>query len=287
MKNTETILVCGASGQQGGSVVRSLVHHGQKVRALTRNPAKRESLKRLGADVVIGDLTDRSSLEKAFQGVKKVFLVTTPFEKGMDAEVAQGVAVADAAKAAGVDHLVFSSVASADKQTGIPHFETKQKIEQHIKRLGIPATVIRPVFFMENFAAPWMLPAIQKGKLVLPLKPDRKLQMVAVKDIGEFVAAAFLNPEKFIGQAIDLAGDEMTIIEALDILSKSRGHKIQYEQLPDEQMESAVGEDMALMYRWFNNKGYQVNIAALQKQWGIPLTKFKEVAAAPILSKAA
>jgi uncharacterized protein YbjT (DUF2867 family) len=121
----------------------------------------------------------------------------------------------------------------------------------------------------------------------LPLKPDRRLQMVSVKDIGEFIAAAFLHPQEFIGQAIDLAGDELTMTEALDILSKSRGHKIQYELIPDEQMESSVGHDMALMYRWFNKTGYQVNIPALQIRWKIPLTKFKDLNATPILSKAA
>jgi uncharacterized protein YbjT (DUF2867 family) len=287
MKNSETILVCGASGQQGGSVMRSLLRQGQKVLALTRDSSKREGLKSLGADVVIGDLTDRSSLEKAFQGIKKVYLVTTPMEKGLESEVAQGFAVADVAKAAGVDHLVFSSVAGADKHTGIPHFETKWKVEQYIKSLGIPATVIRPVFFMENFASPWVLPSIQKGKLALPLKPDCRLHMVSVKDIGEFVAAAFLHPQEFIGQTIELAGDELTMIEALDIISKSRGHKIQYELIPDEQMESSVGHDMALMYRWFNEVGYQVNIPALQTRWKIPLTKFKDLNATPILRKAA
>jgi uncharacterized protein YbjT (DUF2867 family) len=286
METGETILVCGASGQQGGSVMRSLLRQGQKVRALTRDPSKREGLKSLGADVVFGDLTDRSSLEKAFEGIKKVYLVTT-MEKGLETEVAQGYAVADVAKAAGVDHLVFSSVAGADKHTGIPHFETKWKVERYIKSLGIPATIIRPVFFMENFASPWMLPAIQKGKLALPMKPNRKLHMVSVKDIGEFVAAAFLNPQKFIGQTIELAGDELTMIEALSILSKTRGHKIQYELIPDEQVESSVGHDMALMYRWFNETGYQVNIPALQSRWKMPLTKFEDLNAAPIMRHAA
>jgi uncharacterized protein YbjT (DUF2867 family) len=286
METSETVLVCGASGQQGGSVMRSLLRQGQKVRALTRDPSKREGLKSLGADVVFGDLTDRSSLEKAFQGIKKVYLVTT-MEKGLESEVAQGYAVADVAKAAGVDHLVFSSVACADKHTGIPHFETKWKVERYIKSLRIPATIIRPVFFMENFASPWMLPSIQKGKLALPLKPNRKLHMVSVKDIGEFVTAAFLHPQKFIGQTIELAGDELTVIEALSILSKARGHKIQYELIPDEQMEVSVGHDMALMYRWFNETGYQVNIPALQSRWKMPLSKFEDLNAAPILRHAA
>ncbi len=279
MAAREPILVTGATGQQGGAVARSLLHHGQKVRALTRNPAKAAELKNLGAEVVTGDLTDRASLEAALRGVKKAFLVTTPFEGGMDAEIRQGITMVDAAKAAGVDHLVFTSVGSADKNTGIPHFETKWKIEQHIRRIGLPATILRPVFFMENFGAPWMLPSIQKGKLVFALRPDRKLQMVALHDIGEFGAVAFLRSKDFLGQAIDLAGDELTIPEALEVLSRKMGKRIGYEQLPDDQLEKAVGHDFAVMFRWFSSVGYSVDIPALQKRWGIKLTKFKDVVA--------
>jgi uncharacterized protein YbjT (DUF2867 family) len=277
--STERILVTGATGQQGGAVARSLLRQGQKIRVLTRNPVKREELKKMGAEVVVGDLTDTVSVKTALQGIKKVFLVTTPFEAGMETEVRQGITMVDAAKIAGVDHLVFNSVVSADRNTGIPHFETKWRVEQHIQKTGIPATILRPVFFMENFASPWMLPAMQKGKLVFPMQPNRRLQMIALKDIGEFAAAAFLRREEFIGQVIELAGDEMTIPEALDILSKSMARKIQYEQLPDDQLENALGHDMAVMFRWFNKVGYNVDIPVLEKRWGINLTKFKEVIA--------
>lgn len=277
--STEKILVTGATGQQGGAVARSLLRQEQKIRVLTRNPVKGEELRKMGAEVVVGDLTDTASVKSALQGIKKVFLVTTPFEAGMETEVRQGITMVDAVKAAGVDHLVFNSVVSADRNTGIPHFETKWRVEQHIQKVGIPATILRPVFFMENFASPWMLPAMQKGKLVFPMQPNRRLQMIALKDIGEFAAAAFLRREEFIGQVIDLAGDDLTIPGALDILSRSMARKIQYEQLPDDQLENALGHDMAVMFRWFNKVGYNVDIPALEKRWGINLTKFKEVIA--------
>lgn len=275
----EKILITGATGQQGGAVARSLLRQGQKIRILTRNPAKGEKLRKMGAEVVVGDLTDTASVKTALQGIKKVFLVTTPFEAGMETEVRQGITMVDAAKATGVDHLVFNSVVSADRNTGIPHFETKWRVEQHIQKTRIPATILRPAFFMENFASPWMLPAMQKGKLVFPMQPNRRLQMIALKDIGEFAAAAFIRPKEFIGHVIELAGDEMTIPEALDILSRSMARKIQYEQLPDDQLENALGRDMAVMFRWFNKVGYNVNIPVLEKRWGINLTKFKEVIA--------
>ncbi len=274
--NTEKILVTGATGQQGGAVVRSLLRQGQAVRALTRTSSKGTELKHLGAEVVVGNLSDRASLDAALQGIKKVFLVTTFFEEGMDAEVQQGITMVDAAKAAGVEHLVFSSVASAYRKTAIPHFETKWKIEEHIQKIGLPATILRPTGYMENFSTYWRPSA--EGVVMAPLWPDTKLQFIAVQDIGEFAAAAFLRPTEFIGQAIDLAGDELTMPEATSILS-TRGRALQFEQLPDDQAEAAVGSDFALMFRWFNEVGYDVDIPALKQRWGIPLASFKEIVA--------
>lgn len=273
----ETILVTGATGQQGGVVARYLLQQGKKIRALTRHPAKAEALKKLGAEVAVGDLTDKESLKPALRGIKRVFLVTTPFEAGMEAEVRQGIDMVDAAKEAGVDHLVFSSVGSANKNTGIPHFETKWQVEQHLRKSGLPATILRPVFFMENFTAPWMLPAIQQGKVVLPLAPDRKLQMIALDDIGAFGAAAFIRPKEFLGQEIDLAGDALTMPEALGMIAREIGKPIQYEPLPVEQAEKVFGHDFGVMFRWFNEVGYSVDIPALEQRWAIPLTKFREL----------
>lgn len=273
----ETILITGATGQQGGVVTRYLLQQGKKVRALTRHPGKADVLKKMGAEIAVGDLTDKRSLQPALRGVSRVFLVTTPFEAGMEAEVRQGIDMIDAAREAGVAHLVFSSVGSANKKTGIPHFETKWQVEQHLKRSGLPATILRPVFFMENFTAPWMLPAIQEGKVVLPLSPDRPLQMIALDDIGAFGAAAFIRPEEFIGQKIDLAGDALTMPEALGLLGRELGRPIQYETLPMDQAEKVFGHDFGVMFRWFNEVGYSVNIPSLEKRWAIPLTKFREL----------
>jgi len=275
MPSKDTVFVTGATGQQGGAVARSLLRQGQGVRVLTRNPSKAESLKSLGAEVVAGNLTDRTSLEASLKGVKKVFLMTTFFEEGMEVEVQQGITLADAVKASGVDHLVYTSVGSAHRNTGIPHFETKWKVEQHIQKLGLPATVIRPVFFMENFAT-FFQPS-SEGILMAPLPPDTKLQIISVKDIGEFGAAAFLRPSEFIGQAIDIAGDELTMPEVAVHFSRTMGHSVQFKQMPDDQAEAALGHDMMLMFRWFNKVGYNVDTTALQKQWGIPLTKFKDL----------
>ncbi|MFQ5543249.1 MAG: NmrA/HSCARG family protein, partial [Nitrospiria bacterium] len=273
MKN-ETILVTGATGQQGGTVVRHLLRQGEAVRALTRTPSKATDLKQLGVEVVEGNLSDRTSLDAALKGIKKVFLVTTFFEEGMDAEVRQGITMVDAAKAAGVEHLVFSSVGSAHRKTSIPHFETKWQIEQHIQKIGLPATILRPTAFMENFGTFWQ-PSPQ-GVLMVPLRPATKLQMIALQDIGKFAAAAFLRPAEFIGQAIDLAGDELTMPEAASLLSSPMGRSVEFQQLADDQAEAAVGSDFARMFRWFNEIGYDVDIPTLKQRWGIPLMTFKE-----------
>lgn len=274
MSEKEPILVCGASGQQGGAVMKSLTQQGLKVRALTRKSSTAEALKSSEIEVFMGDLCDRASLDLALKDVKKVFLMTTFFEEGMEAEVRQGITMVDAAQAAGVEHLVFSSVSSADKNTGIPHFESKWKVEQYIQKVGLPATILRPVGFMENFGTYW--PPSPEGVLSLPLWPETSSMMIALRDIGAFAAAAFTRPEDFIGESIDLASDTLTMPEVAEALSKTMHRRIRFEPLPDEQAEAVMGRDFALMFAWFNRVGYSVNIPALEKKWKVPLTRFKE-----------
>ncbi len=272
---THTILITGATGQQGGAVARSLMRRGKKIRILTRNHAKAAPLEKLGAEVVTGALTDRHSFEAALKGVKQVFLMTTFFEEGLEAEVQQGITASDAAKAAGVEHLVYTSVASANRKTGIPHFETKWRVEQHIQHIGLPVTFLRPTAFMENFST-FFAPSAE-GIVRLPLRPETKLQWIALKDIGEFAAEAFLRPSEFIGQAIDLAGDELTMPAATALLSQAMGRSVVFQEMPESEAETSMGHDFVLMFRWFNEGGYTVDIPALGKRWGIPLSTLKQV----------
>ena len=244
---------------------------------MARTPAKAEALARQGAEVVQGDMADSESLVAALKGVSGVFAMTTPFE-GIDGEVRQGIALADAAKAAGVSHYVYTSVQSADRNTGIPHFETKWKVEQHIRKLDLPATILRPVFFMENFSSPWFWPSISKGNIVLPMKPTTRLQMVYVEDIGAAVAVAFTQPEKFIGQEVNLAGDEMTMLEAGAIISKVLGKTIGFQTFPEDEAVAAMGADFTKMFNWFDEVGYNVDIQGLKGRYGITPTTFSAAA---------
>jgi uncharacterized protein YbjT (DUF2867 family) len=268
------ILVTGATGQQGGAVARALIAKGQKVRVMTRHPEKAAALAKAGAEVVQGDLTNQTVLQMALRGVHGVFAMSTPFEAGMDAEVRQGIMLADAAKQAGITHYVYTSVGSAHRHTGIPHFESKWKVEQHIQKIGLPATILRPVWFMENFTT-FAKPSAE-GVITLPMRPARKLAMVALKDIGAFSAAAFIRPNDFVGQAIDLAGDELTIPEVAVLLTKAMGRPISFQEFPLDQAESALGHDFAVMFRWFNEVGYAIDIPKLKQQFGISLTTFAE-----------
>ena len=202
--------------------------------------------------------------------------MTTPFEGGMEIEVQQGKTLADAAKNANVPQYVFTSVGVADKNSGIPHFETKWEVEQYIRQIGLPATILRPTFFMDNFGT-FFREGLRQGILTLPMRPETKLQMIAVKDIGAFGAEALLRPDVFMGQEIELAGDELTMPEVITHLSRTMKRSMDFQQLPDDQAETAMGYDMATMFQWFNEVGYSADIPVLRQRYGIPLTNFVEL----------
>jgi uncharacterized protein YbjT (DUF2867 family) len=271
---SKPILVTGATGQQGGAVARALLAKGQQVRVMTRHPEKAASLAEAGAEVVQGDLTNQAILQLALRGVRGVFAMSTWVEEGMEAEVRQGTMLADAAKQAGITHYVYTSVGSAHRNTGIPHFDSKWKVEQHIRQIGLPATILRPVWFMENFTT--VAKPSADGVLTLPMKPARKLAMVALKDIGEFGAAAFLRPNDFLGQAIDLAGDELTMPETAAQLTHAIGRPIRFQEFPMEQAEAKIGHDLTTMFRWFNEVGFAIDLPALKENFQMPLTTFAE-----------
>jgi len=262
------ILVTGATGQQGGAVARLLLSKGHQVRALTRNSdsTAAQKLKTLGAELVNGNFEDQNSLVSAAQGVNVVFAMATPFEKGVEAETQQGIAMANAAKSAGVSYLVYSSVGDANRQTGVPHFESKYLVEQHIKTLGIPHTIVAPVLFMDNLLSPFMLPALKQGSLAIAMPAERKLQMIPLQDIAAFIGLVIENRDRFLGKRIDIASDELDASKAAGILSEVSGHKIEYFEVPIDKVR-AESDDMAKMYEWFNSVGYSTNISALRQDY--------------------
>ena len=258
------ILVSGATGQQGGAVARNLLRRGFGVRALTRDTEKPEAreLADLGAEVVGGDLEDRASIERVLDGVYGVFSVQQFWESGVEGEVRQGVLLADAARAAGVEHIVYSSVGSAHRETAIPHFDSKFEVEEHVRASGVPYTVLRPVFFMQNWE--FMREPILGGTLPQPLDPGKPFQMIDAWDIGIFAAMAFGDPETWVGREVDLAGDELTMPEIAGTFSRVIGRQVDYFQVPWDGFEEQMGEEYAVMYRWFNDYGYEADVASLK-----------------------
>jgi uncharacterized protein YbjT (DUF2867 family) len=263
-----SVLVSGATGQQGGALARELLQKGHSVRAFVRRPDSPEAkeLERLGAELAVGDFEEPSTVEDAARGMDATFLVATPFEAGTEAETRHGISAADAVKAAGVEHLVYSSVADADKDTGIPHFDSKREIEKHIEGLGIPYTIVAPVYFMDNLLAPWTLPQLKEGRFPMALPASRPLQQIALSDIVAFTVLVLENPEQFVDRRVDIASDELTGGEVAEVLTRVTGHEIDYVELPLEQVRQAMGEDGARMLEWFDRVGYSADIEALRRE---------------------
>ncbi|HEY8206836.1 MAG TPA: NmrA/HSCARG family protein [Myxococcaceae bacterium] len=260
----KTILVTGATGLQGGSVTRALLKRGFTVRALARDPSspKAAKLKEKGVEVVAGDLEDRASLDAAMRGAHGAFSVQAIGKKEGD-EQRQGIAFAEAAAAAKLEHLVYSSVEGAERKTGIPHFDSKFEIEEHILKLGIPHTILRPVFFMENLSVPRMARTIFLGILHAALGKQKPLQLVATEDIGEFAALAFAEPGRFLGKAIGLAGDELKIPQIQAAFRAKTGKAERALPLP-RFLIGLSKSDLMIMVRWFGSRGYEADIPAVR-----------------------
>jgi uncharacterized protein YbjT (DUF2867 family) len=275
MPNDRTILITGVTGQQGGAVARALHGAGFRLRGLTRKPdgERAAALVRNGVEIVKGDLDDEVTLRRAVARAWGVFGVQNSLEGGVEREEAQGKRLATLAREAGVQHYVYTSVGSAHKRTGIPHFDNKWRIEETVRSLRFPSHVIlRPVFFMENLLGPFSL---QGSTLAWALGPGTKLQMIAVDDIGWFGARAFTEATALNRREIDLAGDVHTMPEAAEILTEALGRPIAFAQTPIEQVRQ-YSKETALMLQWFDRVGYSADIAGLEREFGRTLTKLPD-----------
>jgi uncharacterized protein YbjT (DUF2867 family) len=275
MTSDRTTLITGVTGNQGGAVARALQGSGFRLRGLTRRPESEQAaaLARQGVDIVKGDFDDEATLCRALSGAWGVFGVQNTLEAGVEHEEAQGKRLATLAREAGVEHYVYTSVGSAHKRTGIPHFDNKWRIEETVRGLRFPSHVIlRPVFFMENLLAPFSL---QGDTLAWALGPRTKLQMIAVDDIGWFGARAFTDAAALNRREIDLAGDVRTMSEAAEILAKALGRPIAFVQTPIEQVRQ-YSKEIALMLEWFDRVGYSADTAGLEREFGRALRKLPD-----------
>jgi Predicted nucleoside-diphosphate-sugar epimerases len=262
----KTILVLGATGRQGGAAAAQLLADGWRVRALTRDPSSRaaRALAQAGAEVAAGDMVDRASLDAAMRGVHGVFSVQPPDWNPSDASAAEelrlGKNAVDAARDAGVRHFVYSSVNGADKQSRFRHL-AKWEIEQYIRAIGLPATILRPSGFMENYAGPGF--GVQNGTLAEATNPDVPVKLIAVDDIGAFVRLAFNDPETFLGKTLEIAGDALTPTQIAEAIARATGRSVRYVHIPIDAVRRQ-NEILARIYEWLNGEGYEVDFPALR-----------------------
>jgi len=277
-KGRDLILVMGATGNQGQAVARELLSRGHRVRATTRRPdgEPARALAALGAEIVQAEFADPASLERAMAGAWGAFAVQNTWEAGVQGEEDQGKRVAEVARKQGVSHFVYTSVGSAHRATGIPHFDNKWRVEQRVRELGFPShTILRPVFFMENLASPWFKPSTDQGNVAIGMKPETRLQMIAVKDIGQYGALAFERHAELAGQAIDIAGDVKTGPQIAAALSAIIGRPIGFFQVPIAEVRKS-SDDFASMLEWFDRTGYDADIDGNAQRYGIRPTRFEE-----------
>jgi uncharacterized protein YbjT (DUF2867 family) len=276
------VLITGATGQQGGAVIDELLKAGYEITGTTRNPfsEKARLLSDNGVRMVRADFSDPSTLVSAMKGIDTVFAMSTPYEKGTAIEAEQGITLVRAAADAGIEHLVYTSVGDADRNTGIPHFDSKFKVEEFIRETGINATIIAPVFFMDNLKSPWYAPALKEGKFTHAVPPQRKLQMISLRSIGQFAASIIARGKEMYGKRFNIADDELSGTVTAQILSEITGRTIVYQGFsPEVMMEQ--NRDFALMYEWFDRVGYSADTTFLKTNFPeVNWQSFREWAAA-------
>lgn len=262
-----TIVVTGATGLQGGAVTRHLLSSGWRVRALTRNPKseKAQTISALGAEVVQGDMAEPDSLVPVFEGAYGVYSVQNPILSGIEGEISQGKNVATLAKRVGIQHFVYGSAGTGVKGTGIPSWESKLVIEEYLKSLGLPLTVLRPMAFMELMTEKKFFPAVSTWHIMPKLMgSSRKVVWLCVDDLGFIVAKAFAEPEQFIGKELQLASDVQSIDECRNIYRGVMGKSPPRFPMPVWMFErfGFVGKDLSIMWRWLRRETFEMDTHA-------------------------
>jgi uncharacterized protein YbjT (DUF2867 family) len=247
------IAVTGATGRQGGAVTRHLLADGWQVRALTRRPEGEPAgkLAALGAEVIKADMADPRTLAEAFRDVYGVYSVQNTMISGAEAEIRQGKNVANAAKAASVQHVVYGSAGQGVPGTGVPSWESKLAVEAHMHELGLPLTVLRPMAFMELMTDKEFFPPVSAWHLMPKLMgADRPLPWICVDDLGAIATRAFADPDRFIGAGLKLAADICSIAECRKLWTEIMGRAPRHFPMPVWLFERFVGTDLITMWRW-------------------------------------
>lgn len=256
MSDQKVVTVMGATGRQGGAAVRHLLAAGWSVRAVTRNPRGKPAaaLAALGADVVGADMTDRASLMPALRDAYGVFSVQNPMISGLDGELRQGYSVAEAACEAGVKHFVYASAGTGERGTGVGSWESKLDVEERLRTLGVPLTVLRPMAFMELMTDKGYYPALAMWHLMPKLTgPDLPIHWISVEDVGAIVAKVFDNPQKHVGGDLKLCADTQSNAQCRALWTEVTGGSPRRLPMPLWLFERFVGKDLSRMWRWLRD----------------------------------
>ncbi|RLL97433.1 hypothetical protein CFD26_106070 [Aspergillus turcosus] len=274
---SKILTVFGATGKQGGSVIRAILQDAKlsqefKIRGITRDTTKpaAQALAKKGVELRNADMNSKESLVQALQGSHSVFLVTTPAwgVAGSDAELVHGKNVTDAAKETDVQHLIFSSLLNVTETTGgqlkhVPHFDQKAQVEQCIRSIGVPATFVLAGYFMTNYPEMGMLRKGEDGvyTLAYPVSQDAKFPLVDIEtDMGKYVAAALKNRSESLGAQILAAADYYTPTRILAEFEEVTGHKTRFVQVDFDTYKSfmpgPIAEEMLENHLFIENPGY-------------------------------
>jgi uncharacterized protein YbjT (DUF2867 family) len=260
----QVIAVVGATGLQGRAVVRQLLAQGWPVRALTRNPEGEaaRALAALGAEVVKTDSADRASLDRSFAGARGVYSVQNHHISGLDGEMEQGRNVADAAAAAGVGHLVYASAGTGDRGTGVGSWDVKFAVIDHIRQVGVPLTVLRPVAFLELMTEKRFYPPASVWHLMPKLMgEDRPVGWISVDDVAVIAEKAFADPEAYAGRELSLASDVQSIKQCRAIWRDVTGKAPRRFPMPVWLFERFSGTDETTMWRWLRDHHVDLDTA--------------------------
>lgn len=268
-----SLLVTGATGKQGGATINALLAAGgsNKIHALTRNPSSKaaQALASRGVTLVQGNLNEKDSLVQALRNIDAALLVTDFMgPKGVEGEVEQGKLFVDAAKSAGVKHVVFTSVQSADRAPSVPHFDSKAKIEEHLKAATpLSWTILRPVAFMDNIAPSGIARFFGLTFFGGAMGGAKPVQFVAVEDIGKVAAAALTSPDKYHNEVIDLAGDDLTVPQVQQAFQRDTGSWAWRLWLPQFLVRNILPLEFKRMFAFFHQPGYNARISAIRSRF--------------------
>lgn len=262
-----TLLITGATGNQGSATINALLDRKASfhLRALVRDLAapKALALAERGVELVRGSFDDADSVRSALGDVYGVLSVQTPMGHGPEGEERHGKLLATLAVDAGVSHFIQCSAAGVDRDSGVPHFESKQRIERHIEALGLRSTILRPAAFTENFES-FAFRTIMLSMMKTYLRDDQPMQLASAKDVGWFAAEAFEKPAEYIGKAIEIAGDSVTRHQAAAALRRAGRRPVLMFNLPSFVL-AKLPEDFRLMFEWIARDGFHADIPALRK----------------------